>query len=301
MFAWLKDIFNQDFMNSVYEKCWNFSGEKEIKELLKKNALLLNSHSSKRCYILGNGPSLKGIDLSILNDGNSIFTVNSIIRHPQYSELGSDFHFWFDSGYFNGEYEKEGVLNEIKNTVYTNCRRTTIFVPCEAKAFLEDVLLPEDIKAYYLYPYYDPTQGSELKVDITKPIYTCRTVVQLAVVVAIYMGYEEIYLLGCDGTNILDDFNSILTGKTLHTHFYDSKERFKYKDEVKITSEYVCYAQYRVYLMWRLISEYCKKNNIVLKNVIKETLIDSIEKISFCNLKKKENYENSCMCTNKTK
>ena len=64
-----------------------------IKRFLKKNQVLRNNHLHKSCYIIGNGSSLKYIDLGMLCDLPSLTTGLNYL-HNDFKKLNvvADFH-----------------------------------------------------------------------------------------------------------------------------------------------------------------------------------------------------------------
>lgn len=286
MFAWMNKVFHINIMNRIgLMQVWRSSNRCVFKEIAS-NKHLKGIHEGKRCYILGNGPSLKKIDLSFLK-GKHVFSVNSFSNSPYCNEIKPEFHFWADPSYFDGTYLEEGVIQEWKKMLEEEREGgVKLFLPYtdDARIFFErnktKIQMGENDSVFWFFTLYDPHPHMKLNPDITKPLPICRTVVQLAAIAAIYMGFSEIVLLGCDGTSVLNDFNSILENREIHQHFYDDeKDEFKQAKRFVPTSEYVCYAQYRVFLMWRLIVEYCQNNNITITNVIDKTLLDIVPSI----------------------
>lgn len=282
MFAWMNKVFHANVMNQVGGLQIRLKGDREIYKQIRKNQDICQLYKGKKCYILGNGPSLKNKDLSFLK-GEYVFSVNSFSKSAYFEKISPQFHFWADPSYFDGTYSKEGVIKEWEQTLKKGSKEMRIFLPYTkvTKAFMEEHFSNIENPITYFYTLYDPHIYMKLKPNLTKPIPICRTVVQLAIISAIYMGFEEIYLMGCDGTSVLNDFTSILEQKEIHEHFYEKGDEFKKVEKISVTSEYVCYAQYRVFLIWRLISEYCTEHNIIIKNVIDRTLIDSIPRMTW--------------------
>ena len=50
-----------------------------------------DKYKGKRCFVVGNGPSLNEQDLSLLAE-EYVFTVNELMRHERFSLLKSNFH-----------------------------------------------------------------------------------------------------------------------------------------------------------------------------------------------------------------
>ena len=55
------------------------------------NSSLKNRHQGQRCFILGNGPSVKHLDLTSLQ-GEIVFSVSNGYLHKGYSDLAPAYH-----------------------------------------------------------------------------------------------------------------------------------------------------------------------------------------------------------------
>ena len=88
---------------------------KEWKNILNYNAKYKNIHKGQRCFILGNGPSLKTDDLRQL-ENEFVFSVNQIARHPDFEYIKPTYHFWADPHFFEIDENKPEDL-ELINTM----------------------------------------------------------------------------------------------------------------------------------------------------------------------------------------
>lgn len=70
--------------------------------LISKNVSYLNIHAGNRCFIIGNGPSLKKVDLSRLKDEYTI-TVNQSPRMDNFKDIHTTYHLWVDERFFHLE------------------------------------------------------------------------------------------------------------------------------------------------------------------------------------------------------
>ena len=71
-----------------------------IEALLAKNQELKNLHAGERCFVLGNGPSLRQVDLSLLSN-EFIFTVNNFSFVEGFEKARTNAHLWMDLSFFN--------------------------------------------------------------------------------------------------------------------------------------------------------------------------------------------------------
>jgi len=166
---------------------------KENAEALRRNEAFRNLHAGRRCFVIGNGPSLKQQDLSPLAS-EITFVTNSFHLHPGVGpEWQPTYYCLSDPGYFEGS-ESVAALNEITERI----TKSSFFVPHYARSFLEKtVALPPD-RTYYVALNEELSRENAAKFDITTTTPGVQTVVQLAVLIAIFMRCSPIYLLGMD-------------------------------------------------------------------------------------------------------
>jgi len=138
-----------------------------------------NIHQGKRCFILANGPSLRNMDLSLL-EGEVTFGMNRIYLLAD--ELG------FSPTYFVciNELVLDQFHHEIKNLSmpkFINWNRRSLFEP-EQRDF-HYLRINLGLKDHF---------GS----DISKPISSGGTVTYVALQIAYSMGFETVVLIGLD-------------------------------------------------------------------------------------------------------
>lgn len=248
--------------------------------LLKKNEAFRNIHNGKRCFIIGNGPSLKDIEFPLL-ENEYVFTVNHIMKMSDFRTLHTNYHLWSDPDFFNGNFGTTEILGEFRKMNRES--GVTCFMPLYAYDFINKNCLEQEMDIHYFRNVYFFTKELEITSDITKNLPVFRTVVQYAILIAIFMGFKEIYLLGCDATGILVVLNTMLDKHMENMHAYDEKQDniVKFIKQSKCSTEYVCYTQYLTFLAWRKLFEYAKVNGVLLKNCSNNSLIDSIPFVPF--------------------
>lgn len=151
----------------------------------RKLARLHNFYLGQRCFIIGNGPSLRADDLSTLHvHGEITFAFNRIFQI-------------FDKTQWRPTY----FLSQDNLALSTSAMEMSAipakakFIPVEAKWYqgisIKDAsyfhLVPNDERDYHLF--------SE---DIPSRIYNSTTVAYTAIQLAVWMGFKEIYLIGTD-------------------------------------------------------------------------------------------------------
>lgn len=73
--------------------------------IIKKNLELKNMYVGKRCFVLGNGPSLDTEDLTQLK-AEYVFTVNQCMRRKDFKKIKTNFHFWADPVFYSSDMTK---------------------------------------------------------------------------------------------------------------------------------------------------------------------------------------------------
>ncbi len=177
------------------------------KELLNRNQVFKNKHMDRRCFVIGNGPSLNKQDLSLLSNEITI-AVNSFYKHPIVEKWQPNYHCIADPSFF---YESTAMGNFFQN-LRQKIHSSKFLVPVYAKNVMENQkLLPVD-QTYYAAFRGTLNNGLNYKIDLTEPIPGVQSVSQLAIMWAIYMGCSPIYLLGLD--------HDWLSQRGVFTHFY---------------------------------------------------------------------------------
>ena len=257
------------------------NSQPELKDLLASNIKFKNIHEGKRCFIIGNGPSVKNQDLALLKD-EITFTVNQMARNPQFRDIKTNYHVWADRSFFNTDLKSEGdyhLLEVMKSLPgYTSC-----FFPYEAAhEYVDKFQLNGFIDVnYYSADAY--VYGDEL-VDLTGPIRGGYTVVQYAIRLAAYMGFKEIFLLGCECTTILNVINARLWEYSTATHCYDIDEKEKERARnmyMKLPMRAYYRSEQGVLEEYEIIKRYCDDHGILIYNCTPGGLLEELPRCSF--------------------
>ena len=162
-----------------------------------------------------------------------------------------------------------------------------VFFPIEQKNFclkngLEDVLNISYFSSRTRF--YDDYKG---KIDFSNVVPTFGTVVQLSISMAIYMGFSEIYLLGCDNTGLMVTIKSALKCNDEEDYSYQITANEKKRME-SLLQRNSLEAYTKSYLNtlydYRRLKEYCDKKGIRLVNCSSQTVIDSLPREDIKNI-----------------
>ncbi len=253
------------------------------KKILRENIQFKNRFEAKRCFIIGNGPSLKKQDLSHLKD-EIVFTVNYMYKSPLYKEVCADFHVMVDPFIFEFDLEKDADREKLESfkMIVNNKVAPVCFFPYDKKEDIEKVVLSDFLNISYLDCTGNIYEGFNKKIDMTRTMFGYCNVVQYAISIAVYMGFSEIYLLGCDMTGY--EQISVMAGKEVELHAYkmseQEKEQIK-KTHSKINPETFFEGFYRMFADYRRLYEYTKKRNIKLYNATAGGVLDCIPRVDY--------------------
>ena len=249
--------------------------------ILSQNERFRNIHAGERCFILGNGPSLRDVDLSLLAD-EFVFTVNNFAFVDGFEKAKTNVHLWMDLAYFNArndvKLEKEKLMSS-----YTKIatQHPICFVDIRGLPFIKQNKLDETLQINYLSPGINSiASNNPLYIDISKPITGFYNVIHYAIVIAIFMGFKNIYLLGCDATGILETVNFILNLPVRDDHAYSDPENVskinkQIADNIGMTTMF--FGHYCIFLGYDKLYYVCKNLlKVDLINCSSQTLITSI-------------------------
>jgi len=143
----------------------------------RRIASFKNRHKGQRCFIIGNGPSLKQTDMSLLRN-EVTFGMNRI--YLMFSELG------FDTTYYVA----------VNRLVIEQCAEEIAalkiprFLSCRASP---DLSFPPEVM-------FLNTSGKHpgFSYDLTDTVWETGTVTNVAIEIAFYMGFKTVILIGVD-------------------------------------------------------------------------------------------------------
>ena len=268
----------------ILEKVWFYKYKKQNRELvsiIKKNQRFKNIHQGKRCFIIGNGPSLKEQDMSLLKD-EIVFTVNKIAKSDFFDSIEPTYHFWADPMFFD---EKLKFNKEFKELMLKTCKskKTITFFESVGYKYIKKNKLLKATNACFFKAY--GFVGDDVNLNFSEYVSGASTVVHYAIEMAIYMGFKEIYLLGCDCSMIIPFINSRenkVHWEESHVYETDSQEKTitQYLSN-NYSMESQLFGNARMFIGYRKLNEYCVKNKILLRNATSGGLLDNIKRVKY--------------------
>lgn len=189
----------------------------ELEDILRKNAPLKNLHAGKRCFLVGNGPSVKSQDLKLLKD-ETVIVASSFFRHPDAKLINPAY--WVVADPFFWEKPDE-CLKPAFNPVLDLAVAPKLFLPTGAFPFFMNFNRGPLLDLHFFhYDYeYNPQRDLEKEIDLSKPAPPFgQNVMIVCLMLAFHLGCNPIYLVGCD-----HDFYAITEDtydSSQITHFY---------------------------------------------------------------------------------
>jgi len=144
---------------------------------IKMMRTLKDKHKGERCFIIGNGPSIKNTDLTLLK-GERTFGLNRI--YLLFEQIG------FSTTYFVS----------VNRLVVEQCAREIEKLPCPKFISWDtrDLINYTDDMAFL----HSRWHGPKFYTDITRGIWEGATVTYVAMQVAYYLGFAKVILIGVD-------------------------------------------------------------------------------------------------------
>ena len=190
------------------------------KDYFTSNSRFKNCESGKDLVIVGNGPSLKKVDLKKLNHMD-MFVVNDFYVHEDFNELNIKYYFNMDPR----EIWFENIVKSVPNDKLNNIEFFLSFSHIERIKKMGDVLKNKN----YIIHGGSTYQNYEKYLDIHRPTLGIINILQILLVTVHYMGYKNIYLVGFDYSFLA------YKNKNQIPHFHNTDNR-AYKPEIEENS-----------------------------------------------------------------
>jgi len=211
------------FLNSAERISTKIPISLNDKELLNRNQVFKNKHMGRRCFVIGNGPSLNKQDLSLLSNEITI-VMNHFYKHPIVEKWQPNYYCHADPNAFNGSKESENLYQNLRQKIHSS----KYLVPVYAKNIIENQkLLPVD-QTYYAAFRGTLSNGLNYNIDLTESIPGVQSVSQLAIMWSLYMGCSPIYLIGLDHDLLSHASYSVFK------HFYKEVDIDDYSKEKRV-------------------------------------------------------------------
>jgi len=245
------------------------------KALLQKNLELENRHHGERCFILGAGSSIKQQDIRRLKN-EFVISVSNTFVHTDYSFIRPRYHVLPHIRYGHQQFYADEKFVDWLRSMESATQQAEMFFHIGDRSLVEDNGLFKNRAVYWVdYCGWDGNINFPLNLAKIPHIWS---VSELAITIALYLGFEKIYLIGFDH----DWFNGPLV------YFYDHKNEHEMKpDEAAIKSlgvdaEFQMRRHADMFKKYKYL--YGIKNNIFNANSNPNHYLDTFPKVEYENL-----------------
>lgn len=239
-----------------------------------KNIELKNIHVDKRCFILGTGPSIQEQDLTLLKN-EIVIGVSGLFNHKDIDTIQPNYYVLAPVFEYHKKFNKEeSYINWLKSMDNTLSDEVVMIIHIGDKQYIDKYNIFSNKKIYW--DQYTTWDGESIKnMDLSK-IPDIYSVSEAALFIALYLGFEKIYLLGFDhnwfeGLHLY--FDTEKYNKFFETTGKASVEKFGFDSEFQMIRHAKIFNKYK-----RL---YSFKKNIYNANANVDSYVDTFPKVKF--------------------
>ena len=246
-----------------------------VRRILKENARFQSAHAGRRAFVIGNGPSLRELNLTLLRE-EVTFTCNAFFLHPILSEWQPSYHCLMEDNLFDGTVERGFWFEEMRHKML----QTTFFVPAKWRSYILERNLLAENRTHFVW--FSGHLCVRLKsVDITKPVPGGQSTVILAICLALYMGCSPIYLIGMD--------HDWLATRKMDTHFYALDAPYFHGSRLGTDLSTVPYdtdalSVHRLWAGYRNLKRFSEARGMAILNATNRSFLDVFDRVDYISL-----------------
>ncbi len=224
-----------------------------------------NLHKGERCFLIGNGPSLRAEDLDKLRNEKTI-ACNLVYQLFDQTNWRPTYHCITDSVYAKNMYLE--FADRIEGTFFTNAYARKFMKRTPRDTVYVYNLRREPYRVHgNMLAYYHPARA---------------TVMSFMIELAVYMGFTEIFLLGVDCTN------SFTTGHFMPNYEPDRVNKAQetvikkiFHGERKTLAELGEYRLDRTQQAYALLKQYAQRRGVRIYNATRGGALELFERVDF--------------------
>lgn len=233
----------------------------------KKLASFKDKYKGKRCFLVGNGPSLKADDLTKLkNNGDVTFAFNRVYN------IFDDTP-WRPTFYISQDEKMLGGCQDVVNSLELPCK----LIPIQLNWY-NDIKINDSLY-FNIKPQLTENPVEYLfSDDISKEIFNSATGMYTAAQIASYMGFSEIYFIGVDHHfhTSINNKGEIVVDNSVKDYFSDKyntdKDNLYIPNTEKSTLTYVA------------MKKHCDERNIKVFNATRGGKLEVFPRVDFDSL-----------------
>jgi hypothetical protein len=241
----------------------------KIRRLIRANRRFKDLHAGQRCFILGTGPSLKTLSGGQIErlKKEIVFGSNSLYKANISDSLTPSYYALFDNAYWA---EMQDTFLDIRKKYGQG--KPVFLTDWRAK----NVMTRMGIKSQSLFLYSKKYPVDSISCRLDKNMYVGHNVVNISILIAIYMGFKEIYLLGCDYSSFVAQENNHCYDDVDEVQSCKASFREQYKTSCNLGFYLKNYAN--ITRIHYLIAGFAKKNGVKIINATPNSLLDAYPK-----------------------
>jgi len=244
---------------------------------LKSNLQWKNKFLGKRCFILGSGMTINNHDLGLLKD-EIVMTQNNFFVHPSIKQLSPKFHVVVPHYHPKSE-DKKWIewFQEMDRTLPKDCQ---LFAGLSSQEMIESNTSFKG-RCFYVDPHYMPIALKSAPIDLSKRIIAVQTVLVECLAIAIYMGFESVYLVGFD----LDQMCS----KNNYGRFYGLSKITDTAAERNIATQLnqdaeIWYFWWTMHLAFDLLRQEARARGVKIANATGAGMLETFDRVNYLDL-----------------
>jgi hypothetical protein len=254
-----------------YPSLINVLPNNKQKEILEKNLKFKDIHKGERVFILCTGPSIAQMDLKKLANERVIAT-SRFYLHKDCELIAPEY---YCIPRFEPEV-KNTVDVEMLKAIGENFPKSELFFHYEQKELIDKLgVYNNHFVNYVNYTYLPNYENGDI--DLTKLILGPQSVSIMALQIAIYMGFDEIYLIGTE--------HDTLSTKE-YKHFYDEKDDsiskvLKTADDFTFGYSNLLWCLNNLWEQYKVIKKMAERKNIKIYNATIGGCLDIFERVDY--------------------
>jgi hypothetical protein len=235
-------------------------------------ANLKGSMKGKRCFIIGNGPSLSLSDLNCLQN-EDCFATNTIYQLFDKTPWRPKYYVSIDANILGS------MVSSNFSVIADNCEY--VFLRSSIRDRISSIEVPDNVRFIFGREFFfNPGRSMKFSDDVEKIVYVCGTVTYVCIQIAVYLGYSEIYLLGVDHNFGYQAIN----GSIVKTDGQNHMKELDYSSHVIGDLD-------RMNTSYEKAAEECAKRGVTIKNATRGGKLEIFPRVDFDSLINPSDYE----------
>ena len=242
--------------------------------LFSSNETFKNIEKGKRCFVIAPGPSINQQDLTLLKDETCI-AISTVYAHKDFAAINPKYYVLSPVFKYHVQASNEETLVRWLRAMDEGVSdKTIMFIHVGDKPYLEkyDIFKNKEIR----WLQYIPWDEKEIEEIDLQNLADIRSVSESAFSVALYLGFEKIYIMGFDH-NWFEGLNSYFDQNAYSKHFKSTGKEIAAK--AGFDASYQMWAHALIFKKYKALFAY--KENIFNANSNKNTYVDTFPKVKY--------------------